>query len=180
MQSRLAIDTRVGIQAGPATSATRFRNRNISPAPAGPSRINGRGRSLSNASTSSSLSVVSPTSSSTNGSTTSLLLPNIRSRSRSRSSSPAIDDTVRLGPEFVLAMHDYTPAPGNTTCLGFKAGQVIHVFNRDTSGWWDGEIEGRRGWFPSNYVNAEIASLTEEEEPESFHSVCSPLSLQNP
>ncbi len=28
----------------------------------------------------------------------------------------------------------------------------------------DGELEGRkRGWFPSNYVNAEMSSLTEEE-----------------
>lgn len=27
------------------------------------------------------------------------------------------------------------------------------VLNRDPSGWWDGELEGRRGWFPSNYVS---------------------------
>ncbi|KAF9533235.1 ras guanine nucleotide exchange factor domain-containing protein [Crepidotus variabilis] len=170
MQSRLAIDTRVGIQAGPTTSASRFKNRSVSPAPTGPSFMGQRGRSMSNASTASSISIISPTSSSTNGSTTSLLLPNLRNGHHSRSPSPGIDDTVRLGPEYVLAMHDYVPATGNATCLAFKAGQVIHVYNRDSSGWWDGEIEGRRGWFPSNYVNAEIASLTEEEEPESFYS----------
>jgi hypothetical protein len=60
-------------------------------------------------------------------------------------------------------MHDYFPQHQNSTCLSFRAGQVIHVLNRDSSGWWDGELEGRRGWFPSNYVNAEITSLTEEE-----------------
>jgi uncharacterized protein YraI len=60
-------------------------------------------------------------------------------------------------------MHDYIPQHQNSTCLSFRAGQVIHVLNRDSSGWWDGELEGRRGWFPSNYVNAEITSLTEEE-----------------
>lgn len=52
-------------------------------------------------------------------------------------------------------MHDYSPHQQNATCLSFRAGQVIHVLNKDPSGWWDGELEGRRGWFPSNYVNLE-------------------------
>ncbi|QRW06659.1 Ras guanine nucleotide exchange-like protein [Ceratobasidium sp. AG-Ba] len=56
--------------------------------------------------------------------------------------------------EYVLAMHDFVPANGNSTCLSFRAGQVIHVLNKDETGWWDGELEGRRGWFPSNYVKA--------------------------
>ncbi|PPQ76387.1 hypothetical protein CVT26_015376 [Gymnopilus dilepis] len=169
MHSRLAIDTTVGVIAGPSSARTHSRQRSVSPSfrPAGPSHgIQQRGRSISNASTSSSISVVSPTSSSTNASTTSLSLPNSRqsSRSRSRSASPAIEETVRLGQEYVLALHDYVPPPQNTTCLSFREGQVIHVLSRDPSGWWDGELEGRRGWFPSNYVsNMEITSLTEEE-----------------
>ncbi|KAG9124185.1 hypothetical protein FRC07_012512 [Ceratobasidium sp. 392] len=75
--------------------------------------------------------------------------------------------------EYVLAMHDFEPLNGNSTCLSFRAGQVIHVLNKgahspklleryltsfarvDTTGWWDGELEGRRGWFPSNYVKAD-------------------------
>lgn len=77
--------------------------------------------------------------------------------------SPALEETVRLGSEYVLAMHDYAPQHQSATCLSFRAGQVIHVLNRDTSGWWDGELEGRRGWFPSNYVNTEVTSLTEEQ-----------------
>ncbi|KAG8762081.1 hypothetical protein FRC11_011294 [Ceratobasidium sp. 423] len=56
--------------------------------------------------------------------------------------------------EYVLALHDFVPVNGNTTCLSFRAGQIIHVLNRDSTGWWDGELEGRRGWFPSNYVKA--------------------------
>ncbi|PWN45489.1 ras GEF [Ceraceosorus guamensis] len=55
--------------------------------------------------------------------------------------------------EYVVALHDF--ASSNATCLSFAAGQVIKVFNRDTSGWWDGELEGQRGWFPSNYVDEE-------------------------
>ena len=77
--------------------------------------------------------------------------------------SPALEETVRLGSEYVLAMHDYAPQHQSATCLSFRAGQVIHVLNRDASGWWDGELEGRRGWFPSNYVNTEVTSLTEEQ-----------------
>ncbi|CEH19486.1 Ras1 guanine nucleotide exchange factor [Ceraceosorus bombacis] len=55
--------------------------------------------------------------------------------------------------EYVVALHDF--ASSNATCLSFAAGQVIKVFNRDTSGWWDGELDGQRGWFPSNYVDEE-------------------------
>ena len=76
-----------------------------------------------------------------------------------------MDETVRPSTEYVLAMHDFAPQQQNATCLSFRAGQVIHLLNRDTSGWWDGELEGRRGWFPSNYVNADVDSLTEEEGP---------------
>lgn len=67
----------------------------------------------------------------------------------------------------MLAMHDFAPDHRNATCLAFHAGQVIHVLNRDPSGWWDGEVDDRRGWFPSNYVatTAVAASLTEEVFP---------------
>ncbi|KAI9510606.1 ras GEF [Russula earlei] len=71
-------------------------------------------------------------------------------------------------PEYVLAMHDYVPEQRNATCLAFRAGQVIRVLNRDPSGWWDGELDGSRGWFPSNYVNGDLALLTEEHIPRSM------------
>lgn len=170
MHSRLAIDTTAGYNSGPSYTKTQLRERSISPSlnSAGSStdrNIYQRGRSVSNASTTSTLSIISPSSSSTNASTTSLAIPTSRqrSRSRSRSASPPIDETVRLGSEYVLAMHDYSADPPNPTCLSFRTGQVIHVLNRHGSGWWDGELEGRRGWFPSNYVNTEMMPLTEEE-----------------
>lgn len=167
MYSGLAIDI-TGSQSPGAYTKARLREQSISPllssvGHSGRPTAFQRGRSTSNASTSSSLSIVSPRSSSTNTSTTSLDIPSSRQRSqsRSRSHSPAIEETVRLGSEYVLAMHDYFAE--NPTCLSFRTGQVIHVLNRDNSGWWDGELEGRRGWFPSNYVNAELSSLIEEE-----------------
>ncbi|KAI5477802.1 ras GEF [Pseudohyphozyma bogoriensis] len=56
--------------------------------------------------------------------------------------------------EFARALHDFIPVhgQGSNTCLSFEAGQVIRTLNKDDSGWWDGELDGKRGWFPSNYV----------------------------
>ena len=68
--------------------------------------------------------------------------------------------------EYVLAMHDYQPEGHNINCLAFRARQIIRVLNRDPSGGWDGEVEGRRGWCPSNYVTCEVGLLTEEELPD--------------
>ena len=73
------------------------------------------------------------------------------------------DEMSEAPQEFVMAMHDFVPQPPNPTCLSFRAGQMIHVLNRDPSGWWDGELKGRRGWFPSNYVQKETLLLAEDE-----------------
>ena len=36
--------------------------------------------------------------------------------------------------------------------LDLKEGDVLKVLKEDDSGWWQGEINGRIGWFPFNYV----------------------------
>ncbi|KAF8743901.1 hypothetical protein AX14_013958 [Amanita brunnescens Koide BX004] len=121
--------------------------------------VSARIRSASNASTSSSISVVTPFSASTDASSSSVNLhvPYALRRPDARSPSPRSPRFSLSSPknEYVLAMHDYSPQQQSATCLSFRAGQVIHVLNKDPSGWWDGELEGRRGWFPSNYVNVE-------------------------
>lgn len=78
--------------------------------------------------------------------------------------SPDIEDTVRVGRDYVVTLHDYEPQNSHATCLAFKSGQLIHVLNRDPSGWWDGELDdGTRGWFPSNFVAARDQHLLDEE-----------------
>jgi len=49
------------------------------------------------------------------------------------------------------ALYDY---PGeNESDLAFYAGAVINVTNdTDPSGWWEGELDGVVGWFPSNFI----------------------------
>ena len=116
--------------------------------------------------TASALTMMSATASSAHASTSSLLLP----QAPSIYSETTVDTHLsadmsfyeRPQPEYVLAMHDYIPDQRNATCLGFCAGQVIRVLNRDSSGWWDGELDGSRGWFPSNYVNGDFALLADE------------------
>ena len=93
------------------------------------------------------------------------------------SSSPTASESEPDNSEYVLAMHDFIPQQSNVTCLAFQAGQVIRVLNRDPSGWWDGEVDRRRGWFPSNYVTSDVGLLTDEELPQLLVSIRAHISL---
>jgi hypothetical protein len=57
---------------------------------------------------------------------------------------------------FVRALYDYST--DDPTSLSFHAGDVIQVLKQLDSGWWDGIVNGQRGWFPSNYCNLIPAS----------------------
>ncbi|XP_075717099.1 intersectin-2 isoform X4 [Rhinoderma darwinii] len=50
----------------------------------------------------------------------------------------------------VIAMYDYIA--NNEDELHFNKGQLINVLNKDDADWWQGEIHGATGLFPSNYV----------------------------
>lgn len=118
--------------------------------------------------TASAFTSLSVMTSSANTSATSLLLPQPSIESETTVDTYIAADPMSPElPEFVLAMHDYIPEQRNATCLAFRAGQVIRVLNRDPSGWWDGELDGCRGWFPSNYVNGDLALLADDHLPQS-------------
>ncbi|KAL2137352.1 hypothetical protein VTI74DRAFT_3292 [Chaetomium olivicolor] len=53
------------------------------------------------------------------------------------------------GHMYVRALYDYEA--DDRTSLSFHEGDIIQVITRLESGWWDGVINGVRGWFPSNY-----------------------------
>ncbi|KAG0229944.1 hypothetical protein BGW42_001272 [Actinomortierella wolfii] len=50
----------------------------------------------------------------------------------------------------VRALYDFQS--DDATNLTFKKDDVIQVLAQLESGWWAGNIDGRQGWFPSNYV----------------------------
>ncbi|XP_053293044.1 intersectin-1 isoform X5 [Pleuronectes platessa] len=58
----------------------------------------------------------------------------------------------------VIGMYDYLAQ--NDDELAFLKGQVITVLNKDDCDWWKGELNGREGLFPSNYVK-----LTTDTDP---------------
>ena len=57
--------------------------------------------------------------------------------------------TAPPGTMYVRALYDYEA--DDRTSLSFHEGDVIQVITQLESGWWDGVINGVRGWFPSNY-----------------------------
>lgn len=57
--------------------------------------------------------------------------------------------TAPPGAMYVRALYDYDA--DDRTSLSFHEGDVIQVITQLESGWWDGVINGVRGWFPSNY-----------------------------
>ncbi|KXH38359.1 RasGEF domain-containing protein [Colletotrichum salicis] len=60
-----------------------------------------------------------------------------------------IAGTAPPGTMYVRALYDYEA--DDRTSLSFHEGDVIQVITQLESGWWDGVINGVRGWFPSNY-----------------------------
>ncbi len=36
--------------------------------------------------------------------------------------------------------------------LNFRKGAIITLTQKEDGGWWEGTLDGKTGWFPSNYV----------------------------
>ena len=50
----------------------------------------------------------------------------------------------------VRALHAFEPTESNE--LAFEKGDIIKVVNREYKAWWRGQLRGRTGIFPVNYV----------------------------
>ncbi|KAM3083753.1 cell division cycle-related protein [Clarireedia jacksonii] len=69
-----------------------------------------------------------------------------------RASPPLMNGLLSNAPQtvmYVRALYDYEA--DDRTSLSFHEGDIIQVITQLESGWWDGVINGVRGWFPSNY-----------------------------
>jgi hypothetical protein len=74
---------------------------------------------------------------------------------------PPVDDEEDIPTSFfVQAQYDFTSTDGSA--LSFNKGDVIEVLTQLESGWWDGLVDGKRGWMPCNYVK--IISDQEAEQ----------------
>ncbi|KAI8982521.1 ras guanine nucleotide exchange factor domain-containing protein [Pilobolus umbonatus] len=64
----------------------------------------------------------------------------------------------------VRALYAYEST--DPSSLSFRPDAIIEVFAQLESGWWDGWCDGKRGWFPSNYVEIirEVPEATDENQ----------------
>ena len=46
--------------------------------------------------------------------------------------------------------------------MKFKKGDIITITQKEDGGWWEGTLDGKTGWFPSNYVEEISAKETKE------------------
>jgi len=51
---------------------------------------------------------------------------------------------------WVRAIYDYITEEEDE--LGFSEGTLLRLLHQDESGWWTGELDGKIGLFPGNYV----------------------------
>ncbi|OLY83473.1 Class E vacuolar protein-sorting machinery protein HSE1 [Smittium mucronatum] len=58
--------------------------------------------------------------------------------------------TLKKNPTKVKALFDFTPT--ETGELGFVKGDVITVLDQKYRDWWTGELRGKKGIFPANFV----------------------------
>lgn len=63
-----------------------------------------------------------------------------------------VNETTKEPVRYVRALYSLDTAIDGE--LGFKEGDQIQVLHEDPSGWWDGELNGKVGKFPSNYTTA--------------------------
>lgn len=72
----------------------------------------------------------------------------------------------------VSAIYDYQPNDDqkpDKDRLYFRKSDLIHVlYIPKSSGWWQGIAHGRRGWFPSNFVDFKHPQTLEIEPPDTY------------
>jgi len=80
--------------------------------------------------------------------------------------------------QFIQAKHQFIGSEEDE--LSYNKGDVIVVTKKDDGGWWEGTLDGKIGWFPSNYgkeIDAdpeptpeELPETTSTEETDSYHN----------
>ncbi|XP_008418899.1 rho guanine nucleotide exchange factor 6 isoform X1 [Poecilia reticulata] len=91
-------------------------------------------------------------SSSPNQTTSSHALSSTRSKGSLRRQSKSVEMSENGGGGQVMVKARFNFKQNNEDELSFSKGEVIIVTRQEDGGWWEGTLNGRTGWFPSNYV----------------------------
>lgn len=66
-------------------------------------------------------------------------------------SEPTFPSELEMSGSFCRTLYPFT-GEQHQQGLSFEAGEVVKVVQALPGGWWEGEKDGTRGWFPSSYV----------------------------
>lgn len=79
-------------------------------------------------------------------------------------SATAAVGTNDLPPRYMVrAQFDFNAS--DPSALSFHAGDMIEVYTMLESGWWDGMLGDKRGWFPSNFVEeVDYDAVSEDQD----------------
>ncbi|XP_066505021.1 rho guanine nucleotide exchange factor 6 isoform X2 [Hoplias malabaricus] len=91
-----------------------------------------------------------PSSSAPNLSTTTS--STLKSNRSLRRQSKAVEMSENGGGNQLLVKARFNFKQNNEDELSFSKGELIHVTRQEEGGWWEGTLNGKTGWFPSNYV----------------------------
>uniref|UniRef100_A0A6Q2YKW0 Osteoclast-stimulating factor 1 n=1 Tax=Esox lucius TaxID=8010 RepID=A0A6Q2YKW0_ESOLU len=74
----------------------------------------------------------------------------------------SLDMSESVGPS-VLVKAKFAFQQTNEDELSFNKGDIISVSRQENGGWWEGSLNGKTGWFPSNYVKEVLQNILETE-----------------
>uniref|UniRef100_A0A3Q2CPA2 Osteoclast-stimulating factor 1 n=1 Tax=Cyprinodon variegatus TaxID=28743 RepID=A0A3Q2CPA2_CYPVA len=101
--------------------------------------------------------------------TSSHALSSLKSKGSLCRQSKSVEMSENGGGGQVMVKARFNFKQNNEDELSFNKGEVILVTRQEEGGWWEGTLNGKTGWFPSNYVR-EIKPCGE--------SGCSSLSIK--
>ncbi|XP_073318514.1 rho guanine nucleotide exchange factor 7b isoform X1 [Pagrus major] len=79
----------------------------------------------------------------------------------------SLDMSEGSGCGHVLVKARFAFEQTNEDELSFSKGDIISVSRQEDGGWWEGSLNGKSGWFPSNYVRELKGSDKTSDKPKS-------------
>ncbi|KAJ4946479.1 hypothetical protein JOQ06_024145 [Pogonophryne albipinna] len=85
-------------------------------------------------------------------STSSHTLSSAKTKGSLRRQSKSVEMSENGGGGQLMVKARFNFKQNNEDELSFNKGDLIHVMRQEEGGWWEGSLNTKTGWFPSNYV----------------------------